>query len=450
MKTNVIYIHTHDSGNVFSAYHYDVPTPNIKAFANDACLFTNAFCASPTCSPSRSALLTGQYPHSNGMLGLANRGFQLNDYQEHLVSVMNQADYKTVLCGIQHEYGRYVDHQGGAKKIGYQLDITSDPKQYQEKDLIFWDQENVGQLKKWLKSEEAKEPFFLSLGFFSTHREYPEVLEGTEGIMPEFLIQDDVVEKDFKGHIQSLKYLDKQFEEVIKTLKDENLYENSIIIFTSDHGIPYPRAKCTLFDAGIKVALMMRVPTIAPKVIDGLASHVDLAPTLCSLLNLKPSDKYQGVDLSPLLLGTQQSVRENIFAEVNFHTSYEPIRCIRDERYKYIRYYDEAYLKVNISNIDNSVSKDFYLSHDLLTKKEQEAFYDLKRDPYEQNNLIVDAKMQIFIQEKKKALLDWQLETKDYLIDHSLVIQPQWVINTKECRDPKSKKAEDFISNKEC
>lgn len=445
MMTNVIYIHTHDSGDVFSAYPYDVPTPNVKAFSKDACLFTNAFCASPTCSPSRSVLLTGQYPHSNGMMGLANRGFQLHDYDDHLVSLMNQSGYKTVLCGIQHEYGRYVDHQGGAQKIGYQLDITSDPKMYKEKDLVEWDKDNVIQCKKWLRSEAAKQPFFLSLGFFSTHREYPDVEVGTRGEMPAFLLKEEIVKEDFQGHLQSLKYFDEQFQEVIATLKEQNLYDHSIIILTSDHGIPYPRAKCTLYDAGIKVALMMRVPSVQPRVIDGLVSHVDIAPTLCSLLNLKKNEKYQGVDLSPLFMGEKKSVRKNIFAEVNFHTSYEPIRCIRDERYKYIRYYDESYLKANVSNIDNSVSKDFYVSHGLLKNKAKEGFYDLKNDPYEEHNLMEDVSFESLIQEKKQELLAWQEQSKDYLFDDSLVIQREWIINKKECTDPKSKKTEDFL-----
>ena len=83
---NIVYIHTHDSGNIFSPYGYDSPTENIEEFAKDAVVFKKAFCTSPTCSPSSSGLLTGMYPHSNGMLGLANRGFSLKDYGWHLVS----------------------------------------------------------------------------------------------------------------------------------------------------------------------------------------------------------------------------------------------------------------------------------------------------------------------------------------------------------------------------
>lgn len=119
--TNVVYIHTHDSGRFFSPYGAEVFTPNLEQFAADACVFTNAYCTSPTCSPSRSALVSGRYPHNNGMLGLANRGFKLNDYREHLVHLFNSNGYQTLLCGVQQEAGRYVEHEQGAAIIGYSV-----------------------------------------------------------------------------------------------------------------------------------------------------------------------------------------------------------------------------------------------------------------------------------------------------------------------------------------
>lgn len=90
MKKNVIYIHTHDSGKVLSPYGYDVPTPSLQKFAEDATIFRQAYCVGPTCSPSRAGLLTGMYPHSNGMYGLSQRGFKLHDYNQHLVNFLKK------------------------------------------------------------------------------------------------------------------------------------------------------------------------------------------------------------------------------------------------------------------------------------------------------------------------------------------------------------------------
>ena len=101
-RPNIVYIHSHDSGRYLSLYGQAVPTPNLQQLAQQGIVFRNAFSAAPTCSPSRAALLTGLYPHSCGMLGLAHRGFSLNDYQQHLVHTLKPAGYTTVLAGLQH------------------------------------------------------------------------------------------------------------------------------------------------------------------------------------------------------------------------------------------------------------------------------------------------------------------------------------------------------------
>jgi N-sulfoglucosamine sulfohydrolase len=101
-RPNIIYIHSHDSGRYLSPYGQSVPTPNLQRLAQEGTIFRKAFSAAPTCSPSRAALLTGLYPHSSGMLGLAHRGFSLNDYQQHIVHTLKPAGYTTVLAGLQH------------------------------------------------------------------------------------------------------------------------------------------------------------------------------------------------------------------------------------------------------------------------------------------------------------------------------------------------------------
>ena len=125
---NILYIHTHDSGRMVSPYGVNAPTDNLLAFARDAAVFTQAYCAGPTCSPSRAALLTGTYPHQNGMLGLAQRGFGLTDYRRHLAQFLGRHGYHTVLCGIQHESGWYLDADAPGK-LGYNevLTASADP-----------------------------------------------------------------------------------------------------------------------------------------------------------------------------------------------------------------------------------------------------------------------------------------------------------------------------------
>ena len=101
-KPNIIYLHSHDSGRYLQPFGHAVPTPNLQRLAGEGVLFRRAFSAAPTCSPSRAALLTGQCPHRNGMLGLAHRGFRLNDYNKHIVHTLRPAGYRSVLAGLQH------------------------------------------------------------------------------------------------------------------------------------------------------------------------------------------------------------------------------------------------------------------------------------------------------------------------------------------------------------
>ena len=100
---NILYLHTHDTGRYIQPYGYAVSTPNLMNLAREGTLFRQAYCAGPTCSPSRAGLLTGMSPHSCGMLGLAHRGFRLYDYHQHLARFLGDHGYETVLCGVQHE-----------------------------------------------------------------------------------------------------------------------------------------------------------------------------------------------------------------------------------------------------------------------------------------------------------------------------------------------------------
>lgn len=443
---NVIYIHTHDSGKVLSPYGHDLDMPNLDAFAEKACLFDKCYCVSPTCSPSRAALLTGKYSHTNGMLGLANRGFSIDNYNEHIVNILNNNGYETVLCGIQHEASRYVNHAEGARIIGYKHDITSEVLGRGEKELVDWDRENTHNAMDWLETNGDK-PFFLSLGYFSTHREYPDCPEYNSDLKtPSFLKDTKEVREDLIGHAYSAKLLDDNLGELFAVLEQKGYFENSIIIFTTDHGIPYPEAKCTLRDAGIGVSYMMWVPGYEANGMqcNNMVSHVDIMPTVLDILGIDISHSVDGKSFKNMLHNVAEPYTEAIFAEVNCHTSYEPIRCVRTNDYKYIRYYDDTYEGDKWSNIDNSISKDYYMQTSSMNRA-REQFYCLTEDPDEEHNLMENANYTEIIEEHKARLLCWQKETNDYLLNGPLVFRKPWKINTPECINPKSRNENDFI-----
>lgn len=90
---NILYVHTHDTGRYIEPYNPGIPTPNLLQLAMEGTLFRQAYCCGPTCSPSGAALLTGQFPHTNGMYGLAHRGFSLRDYSMHLSSYLKEFEF---------------------------------------------------------------------------------------------------------------------------------------------------------------------------------------------------------------------------------------------------------------------------------------------------------------------------------------------------------------------
>ncbi|MDR2479187.1 MAG: sulfatase [Treponema sp.] len=439
---NIIYMHTHDSGRYWSPYGLNVPTPNIQAFAQTATVFRQAYCAGPTCSPSRSGLLTGICPHKNGMQGLAHLGWRLNDYNQHLNQYLQQNGYHTALCGIQHEAPDY-------KMLGYNEVIGS-----QEFDMgntvnsmEDWDYGNTKEACAFLaRQKERSAPFFLSFGLFNTHREYPHAKE-RDGIIANYLAPPgplydcEVNRREMADYCASVKVVDHCFGRLLESLAKTGLADDTIVIMTTDHGIAMPRMKCTLYDTGIGVALIIRLPGVKQiRATDALVSQLDIFPTVCEVCGLEPPNWLQGVDLNPLIKGETRKVRTEIFAEVTYHAAYEPKRCIRTERHKLIRRYD-YHNGIVAANIDDCISKDFLMENGYAdTVIDREALFDLWQDPYERVNLVSDPRYRSIYNELSTRLETWMLETEDPLITHgSRVPKPE---NAKiiplECPSPRA------------
>lgn len=449
---NVLYLHTHDTGRAVSPYGFSVKTPNYEKFCEENLLFQNVFCVAPTCSPSRAGLLTGCYPHQNGMLGLAQRGFEL-DTEKHLVKFLKNHGFHTVLSGVQHEYAYYLDHEIAKEPLGYEEDISADHTQYDEADLIYWDMENADSVCRWLDSYAGDKPFFLSYGMHCTHRKFPKTIDEEINVdfcqPPAWVVNNQISREDYAHYKTSVRIADDNVGKVINKLREKNLYDNTIVVLTTDHGLAYPFGKCTLKDTGIGVLFAMHCPNAELKShnYDGLISHIDVFPTLCELLDLQKPAYLEGRSFADIFRGKDYSGDEQIFAEINFHTSYEPVRCIRTERYKYIRFFDNGYNKLNYSNIDNSPLKTFLNEHQLIEyTKPLEALYDLFFDPTENNNVIHEARYEDVIGKLRSELEAIMAKTQDPLLDGPIEIKPEWKVNQRYCYSPGSKNPEDYVS----
>lgn len=445
---NVFYIHTHDSGNIISPYGYKVPSPNLEKFGEGSTLFRNAFATAPTCSPSRGSLLTGQYPSTHGMIGLCNRNFQLANKDHHLAKYMSSLNYDTALCGIQHEAGHYNDSKLVYKDIGYMYDLSSENELKDMTDKREWDNENVSSAIKWLEEREKNNPLFLSLGFFGTHRQFPKADKDYRSTPPMGLAQNEVVSEDFNDYCASLENVDNNFKIFIDALDRLGYKDNSIIIFTSDHGIGFPFGKSTLYDGGTKVALIISKPgnKTAGQISNRLVSQVDIFPTLCDLLDIEKPQWLQGSSFANEFINKDNEPGGPIFSEMTFHTSYEPARAIRNDRFKLIKYYDQSYPNQNLSNINESVTKYEYIDKGLQERnKSMIQLYDLFFDPNEKNNLANDPNYQGTLKELDSQLEAWRVSVGDPILNDNFTWENNWVVNKKESIIPSSKEPSDYV-----
>jgi len=417
---NILYIHTHDTGRYLQPYGYNAPTPHLLSLAKEGVLFRNCFCAAPTCSPSRAALLTGVNPHSSGMLGLVHRGFTLRDPAKHLANHLKQHGYETVLCGIQHVIaGNRVSELGYDRVL--QGDVSGRAHGNTDPDRnMTWDRANAKAVGEYLQHVHKNTPFFLSFGMFSTHRPFPRPDSDPDYVQPAPTLPDNAATReDMAGFLTSVRCVDDCVGIVLNGLEESGLADKTLVLFTTDHGISFPGMKCHLYDAGIGVALLMKIPgtSYRGRTVDALVSHLDIYPTLCDLAGIERPEWLEGSSIMPLLTGEQANIRDEIFAEVTYHAAYEPMRCIRTTRYKYIRYDDDFELVVK-PNIDDGASKQFLLEHGLHARKHDDAemLFDLYFDPCEKRNLIHDPEYAAIRTELSSRLRQWMQKTADPLL----------------------------------
>jgi arylsulfatase A-like enzyme len=400
MHPNILYLHSHDTGRFTQPYGHAAATPHIQRLADEGVLFRQAFCAAPTCSPSRAALLTGQAPHSAGMLGLAHRGFALHDYNQHLLHTLRPLGYSAGLFGIQH--------------IARDVSVIGYDHHWTESSRV----EHVApRAAAFLQT--AREPFYLEVGFFETHREFPDPGPGPHFCdVPPTLPNTPATRHDMAGFYAGARELDRGVGVVLDALDSAGLRETTLVIFTTDHGIAFPGHKCTLTDRGTGVALIMRGPGGfgGARTLDSLVSQIDLFPTICELLALDRPPWLQGHSLLPLLRDEAPEVNEAIFAEVTYHAAYEPQRAVRTQRYKYIRRFDNRTRPV-LPNIDDGPSKELLMQHGLADRHvADEALYDLLFDPQEVHNVIADPKLFAVLADMRAKLDRWMRDTSDPLL----------------------------------
>ncbi len=416
-QPNILYVHSHDTGRYVQPFGHAIPTPNIQRLAEQGVLFRKAFCAAPTCSPSRASLLTGQYAHSSGMLGLAHRGFSLYNHKQHILHTLRKVGYYSALIGEEHlsKDPTAMGYDRVSKLEGYQADIVA-----------------PGAIE--MLSNGLPQPFFLSVGFFETHREFlkPSSIKDANYSLPPAPLPDTPRTRLDMGAFKASAWdLDQGVGAVLEALEANGLAGNTLVICTTDHGIAFPRMKGNLTDHGIGVMLIMRGSGgfTGGKVSDSLVSHIDLFPTICDLLQIDRPGWLQGESMLPLMRGEAEQIHDAIFAEVTYHAAYEPQRSVRTQRWKYIRRFDH-HLGPVLPNCDDSPSKDVLMQYGWKERSRAlEQLYDLIFDPNEACNAANDLSNAIVLEEMRDRLDQWMSRTDDPLLHGPVPAPPGAELN---------------------
>ena len=405
---NVVLIFVDDMGTEIGAYGDPVvQTPNIDRLANEGVLFERAYTVTPSCSASRAALLTGRYPHTNGVMSLIQWHKKREDGR--LVPELLE---RTRRHSLKHDEILLSQH---LKRLGYRTGILG--KWHISLDPVTeW-----GFDEYWAEPEEfipkhRDEPFFYYYAPFHTHVPFwtsPEfVYDPSEIPVPPYFRDHPDLRADLADYYSAISNQDQEIGRILDTLDREGLADDTIVVFSSDNGPPYARAKGTLYEWGIREPLLIRYPRELPPDTrtETLATTVDVYPTILELLGQPIPERLQGASLVDAMKDPDAQARDAIFTELSFHALFNPMRSVRSTRWKYIRNFDP--------------NAPFYTSLEALglnlletplpvPPRPREELYDLEADPLESTNLAASLEHAGTLVELRQRLVDWMERTGD-------------------------------------
>jgi arylsulfatase A-like enzyme len=432
-RPNFLYLHSHDTGRFVQPYGYPVPTPRLQRFAEQGVVFRQAFAVSPTCSPSRAALLTGQYPHACGMHGLATPpwNYRLAAPSRLLPALLAARGYATIVGGVHHVGAKSLD---ALRAQGFTAVLN--------KDNLCEDVPDLHERAAAFLRTPPSQPWFAAIGFDQTHRDNRQgnpasgtcfsqtapydarALDARYCRPPPTIPDSPETRRDLASFAEGARQLDERIGHVLAALDASGQAARTVVIVTTDHGAPFPGMKCTLSDHGLGVMLMVRGPGgfDSGRVVDAMVTHLDLLPTLAELAG-GPGAVGAGKSLLPLVRGETTTLHDEIFAEQSWHDAPEPQRAVRTTRYKLIRRFDPTGPKA--ANCDEGPTKNVMASAGFFDRElGRELLFDLHLDPQETCNRIGDYSLAGVRAELRTSLDDWMRQTNDPLLSGGPVPPP--------------------------
>ena len=398
-----------------------VRTPNIDRLGKNGLIFDQAFCSAASCSPSRASILTGKHPHQ-----IAEGG---NLWGSLPVSIPNFVSLIQVSGGFvgseQKGWG-----PGNFKIGGYQDNPAG---------------KNFKNFEEFLGAKPKDKPFFFWFGSIDPHRDYVKGTGEQAGLDPQkvkvpgFLPDTDVVRKDILDYYFEVERFDSNVGKLIATLESKGELENTLIVITSDNGMPFPRAKATCYDSGTNIPLIMYWKgKIKSARSSELVSLIDLAPTMLDVMGIEKPADLPSKSLINLINGRPIAHRNAVFVERERHANVRkgdlgyPVRGIRTKEFLYLRNFEpnrfpagdpQKWVAVGpYGDIDDSPSKQLIMSDSAnyafyfnrtLKKRGSEELYDLKNDPSQLHNLANEKRYDKQKNKLKIELEAWMKRTND-------------------------------------
>ena len=412
---DVVVMTCHDLGRHLHCYDVDsVVSPNLDSLAARGVKFDQAYATAPQCSPSRASLATGLYPHNNGVMGLAHPGFDwdLAPSATHAAEIFSGLGFETHLFGLQHVSMH-------PERLGFgHVHSSGNEHGHATGNAV------AAAVERFLGSDLGGRRLYLEINFEETHRPYDlsavDAGRSEDVVIPAYLAAGPEATAELTGLQRAIREMDSAAGRVLGALSRAGRAEGALVVFTTDHGLAMPRAKCTLYDPGLEIALIICWPGGGIGGAVGrseLVSNIDVLPTLLEAAGAASPAGIQGRSLLPLLRGEPYVPRDAIFAEKTFHSYYDPMRCVRTQHHKYIRNFETAFAVEVPSDIQQGAIYRANPSRYSTDRSSVIEVYDLDADPLEERNLAGRPGIEAVEQRLSADLWSWMRETRDPLLN---------------------------------
>ncbi|WP_345215812.1 sulfatase [Georgenia halophila] len=414
IRPNIVLIHCHDLGTWLSCYGMpSVPSPNLERLAAESVVFDSAFATSPLCTPARSSIFTGLRPHQNGLMGLAHDGWHYRRGVETLPEMMHAYGYHSALVGLQHE-------DLDARTLGYDA--------VHGMGFLSRALEVAKRVDRWLDGADGTEPFFLTVGMWEAHRPWPTTdyrpTDPATVDVPPYLPDNAHTRQDISEFHGAIRQMDEAVGSILRSVDSSPFADNTLVIFTTDHGAAFPRAKSTLYDSGVQVALLVRPPrtwSTRPARHTGMVSHLDLAPSLVQLAGGTSPAGLEGRSFVPLLQDSPPVPEpRELVLEKTYHDRYDPIRALRTNDVKYIRNFVPGPQLPFALDLEESATRRGMDDGDAGPKPAEE-LYLLRDDPWELENVAKDPQHQELRAAMSRRLEGHLRRTADPILDGAVL-----------------------------